>query len=296
MSKDLKENYYGYVMSYFGQKIESLRLAYSTDGLNWTKLNNGEHVLAATLGSKRVRDPFIYRKPDGKFMIISTQGWDTNSIYLWDSEDLCSFTNERLIQVNNFSNRAWAPECIYDEKHNRHVIFWSANPVGTNANRIYCTYTEDFINFSEAHVLFDPGYEVIDGNIVVHNNKFYMFFKDERGENIDSNTTKAIKIAVSENMNPGSFEILTEDYITDFLVEGPACIKSLTEEKWYVYYDYFMRGGIWGCSASTNLDDPNSWIRLKDEEYSLPADVRHGNATPVTKEELDKIVKKWSDK
>ena len=94
------------------------------------------------------------------------------------------------------------------------------------------------------YFLLIPGYICIDATITRHKDNYYLFFKDERGANSDTTAFKALKIARSKTLAPGSFEVISKEYITDHLVEGPACIKDLKEDKWYLYYDYFMKGGI----------------------------------------------------
>lgn len=281
-----------FVLSYFGgaDGKEALHLAYSYDGLNWTALNNNNAVLEATIGTKRVRDPFIYRKPDGKFVVISTQGWDTDSIYLWDSNDLLTYTNERLVRVNTFSGRAWAPECVYDSANSRSVIFWSAFPSGGGYNRIYCNTTTDFVNFSAPQEFFNPGYDCIDGTIEQYNGVNYLFFKDEQTTGAHP---KMIMGAKSTTLNPGSFgNIYGPISPTNKQAEGPACIKSLTQNKWYLYYDFFNDGGVWGCSSNTDISNTAGWT-VMSSGFSLPGGVRHGNGLEVNQAELDGLLAKW---
>ncbi len=72
------DTYAGYVMGYFkespdgSQNTFALHLAYSSDGLNWTPLNQNNPVVTPTLGEKGLRDPFILRKQDGTFVVMAT--------------------------------------------------------------------------------------------------------------------------------------------------------------------------------------------------------------------------------
>ena len=278
----------GYVMSYFKDNDTSLYFAYSTDALNWTALSN-KPVLTATQGTKQIRDPYIFRKRDGKFVVMSTEGWNNSEIYLWDSDDLVKFTNERLMKVNTFdTGQAWAPECIYDPDNDRYVIYWSA-AAPSGQMKTYSTTTTDFVTFSTPRVFFDPGYSIIDSDIVKQNGVYYLYFKDERGDNDSSTPYKALKVATSTTLEPGSFTVQSSNYITDHLTEGPAAIKSLTSNTWYLYYDYFMNGGVWGCSSNTDITNPNGWTKLASNQFSLPSGVRHGNAIAVTQDELNRI-------
>lgn len=66
-----------YLFSFFRDNGETgLYLAYSYDGLKWTTLNNDKSVLKPQVGKERLmRDPCIYRGPDGVFHMVWTTGW-----------------------------------------------------------------------------------------------------------------------------------------------------------------------------------------------------------------------------
>jgi hypothetical protein len=277
----------GYILSYFGgsEKKEAMCLAYSTDGLHWKALNDNKPVLKATIGNKSIRDPYIFRKQDGDFVVMSTNSWKSEYIIIWDSKDLISFTNERLVRMNTGGQHAWAPECIYDAVKKNYVIYWSGDV-------IYANTTTDFINFSTSVEFFNPGYICIDADITAHRGNYYLVFKDERGRSADTTKFKALKVAKSGSLEPGSFRVFTPEYITDHLVEGPAVIKDPKKEKWYLFYDYFTKGGIWGCSSTMDLES-GKWTKMDPSEFSLPAGVRHGNAVKVSNRELKKILARW---
>lgn len=287
------EQYVGYVMSYFlnnysgGPNEDGLNLAYSYDGLHWKALNNNIPVMKATIGTQHIRDPFILRKEDGKFVVMATNNWSSPDMFVWDSDDLLSYNNQRLVRMNSTDAHTWAPECRYDQSLGKYVVFWSASVP-------YCNTTTDFINVSSEQKFFDPGYTCIDGDIVKDKDNYYLFYKDERDKDENGDVAKSLKVAKSTSLNPGSFTQMTPNsYIVDSYTEGPACIKSLTENRWYLYYDFYGQGGVWGCSTTTNLEDPTSWTKLDTTQYSLPAGVRHGNAVGVTKTEMDALIAKW---
>jgi uncharacterized protein YjdB len=67
----------GWLMSYFGPEqdleADSLHLAYSTDGLHWTAINDGaSYYRVDGIGKNQIRDPFILRKVDGTFVLLAT--------------------------------------------------------------------------------------------------------------------------------------------------------------------------------------------------------------------------------
>jgi hypothetical protein len=274
----------GYLLSYFGGDpySESVHLATSTDGLRWTALNANQGLGFATTGTRSVRDPYVFRKQDGTFGAVATQGWDTDSIYVWSSPDLTSFGEPRLARVNTFSNRAWAPQVIWNPVARNYLVYWSGN-VNGGPNRTYYNTTTDFVTFSAPAVLFDPGHDQIDADIQLINGWYHLYYKNE--------VTKRLFVARSASLNPGSFVPQSTAPLPpgDVSVEGPTVFKSNTENRWYMYYDRFDEGGVFGLSTSTNPSVASSWTTVAPSAHSLPGGVRHATVIPLTAAELDRI-------
>ncbi|WP_050699310.1 LamG-like jellyroll fold domain-containing protein [Anaeromassilibacillus senegalensis] len=289
----LLDKFTGYVLSHFGgtQGVENLCLAYSYDGVHWTSLNGGRPVIQNKLGNGRIRDPFILRNKDGSFTAIATQGWDTPQIYLWSSDDLTSFDDERLATVAKpgvdglTGARAWAPEASYDPINDEYLVYWSDPSANGGNGPIYCNTTKDLHEFSAPFKFFDAGYSIIDANITKNNGSYYLVYKDER------DSGKAIKAAKSQSLAPGSFEVYTDDFITDRMVEGPFVFKDIHEDKWYHYYDYFYEQKF-GYSVTDDLDS-GEWIDMGRNPDMPTQDVRHGGVVTVTEKELRAILDKW---
>lgn len=286
-NRAIAQTFSGYVMGYFKQQTNGygLFLAYSTDGKHWAGLNGGNAVIYPDLGTKGLRDPFMFRKQDGTFGVLGTDmlgtswgDWSYN-IHFWESTDLCSYKNERLLTVHNTSGmHSWAPKAFYDYNKHKYGIIWSGN---TDYNRIYVNYTTDFYHLESNQVYFDPGYDVIDASMVQHSGTAYLFFKDERSSG------KAIKGAKSSSADPGTFTVYTPDFLTVSGTEGPMPFKDNNQQKWYMYADVFVQSGTFQLLSTTNL---NSTLWTNESGYSLPSGVRHGSVVPVTQTELTKIV------
>lgn len=314
-----------WVLSYFGPnqdvRSDSLHLAYSTDGLHWSPLADGQPAYRLTgMGTNHIRDPFLFRKNDGTFVYIATDWtlaendanyWNrpSSKIFVADSSDLITFTNPRLLTLTNLPGpnstpmHAWAPEAYYDPDRELYAIIWSGNDT-TGANRIYVSYTEDFVTIVNPtpDVLFDPGYSVIDATITQWNGRNYLFFKDET-DNSGSALTgsgKDIQIARSPTLalDPATFTRWSPNYITRGstqsrrrATEGPFVIKDPRQDRWYLFADYYLNGGVFGCWTTTDLDtDPGSWTELPSTDYSFPSGVRHASAVRVTQAELDALI------
>src|SRR5215207_2573799 len=95
------------------------------DPEEWMSLNDGESVLASTLGEQGLRDPFLIRSPEGdRFFLLATDlqiygGGDfgtaqeagSRSIMVWESDDLVNWSEQREIVVSpENAGNTWAPE------------------------------------------------------------------------------------------------------------------------------------------------------------------------------------------
>jgi hypothetical protein len=314
-----------WVLSYFrtDQSLEadSVYFGYSRDGLHWRELGSGKTAYQLSgMGTNHLRDPFLLRKLDGSFVLLATD-WTLcdNDVDYWrrpspklvvaDSTDLKTFRNPRLLTVTSLPGpgggamHAWAPEAYYDAERACYAIIWSGNDQ-SDYNRAYVSYTRDFQTLlkPEPDVFFDPGYSIIDGTLTFWNGAAYLFYKDETDDEASSATGSGKDIQVarapSESPEPGSFTRLDASYLTRgaeqttrLFTEGAFVLKDPERELWYLFADYFTRGGVYGCWSTTHLDAvPSSWTRLADSEFSFPGIVRHANAVRVTEVELDALL------
>ncbi|BFO16135.1 hypothetical protein SHKM778_25230 [Streptomyces sp. KM77-8] len=178
-----------YVMGYFTESPSGLgtdyglHLAVSTDSLNWTPLNQNNPVVTPTAGAGGLRDPFILRKREGGFIVIATDlkgtdwGYNSQTIHVWDSADLRSFTNYRRPHLHDMVTHSWAPEAFWDASRGQYgIIYSSVNSSGHSV--LMVNYTSDFTTVSAPQVFFDPGYDIIDGDMAVGvNGVNYLYFK-----------------------------------------------------------------------------------------------------------------------
>ncbi|MFB8227204.1 family 43 glycosylhydrolase [Cellulosimicrobium sp. NPDC055967] len=320
-----QEDLAGYLFSYFvgegtatGEQVY-FGLSQGNDPLRYQNLNDNQPVLTSELGEKGLRDPFIIRSPEGdKFYQIATDlkiygngNWDASqrtgskSIMVWESTDLVTWTDQRLVQVSpDTAGNTWAPEAYYDETIGAYVVFWASKlyaeddpgHTGNTYNRMMYATTRDFVTFTEAQVWVDPGYSVIDSTVTRHDGQYYRFTKDERN---NTSSTPCSKFILGEK----SAELRSTDYefITDCIGkanslggginqgEGPTIFKSNTEEKWYLFIDEFGGRG-YVPFESTSLDAAE-WTMSTD--YQMPSRPRHGTVLPVTQAEYDRLLKTY---
>ncbi|GJF34842.1 hypothetical protein KNE206_75420 [Kitasatospora sp. NE20-6] len=287
--------YSGYVMGYFTESNQGLgnnyglHLAVSSDGLEWTPLNQNAPVVTPTAGTKGLRDPFILRKQDGTFTVMATDlaGTDfsqTNQyIHVWDSTDLRSFTNYRRVKVHSMTTtHAWAPEAFWDAGRGQYALIYSAN----NGTRdvIMADYTTDFTTFSAPVTYFDPGFGIIDADVVVGSSGTnYLYYK--KGNELYG--------AKSSSLAAGSFNTTTyTGPIAHGGTEAPILVKSLTGNGWTLWGDTYTPNGLFYAWQTSSIDG-GTWTAADQRTYTQPINSKHGTITPITATEMAALKTTW---
>ncbi|NEA64595.1 glycoside hydrolase family 43 protein [Streptomyces sp. SID12488] len=283
-----------YVMCYFTESTSlglgtdyGLHLAVSTDSLNWTPLNQNNPVVTPTAGALGLRDPFLMRKQDGTFVVLATDlkgtDWSYNSqyIHVWDSADLRTFTGYRRLKLHDMTTHSWAPEAFWDASRGQYaVIYSSVNSTGHNV--IMVNYTSDFVTASSPQVFFDPGYEVIDGDMAVGVNGYnYLFFKKNQ----------TLVSARSTSLNPGSFTEYSAG-VAHGGTEAPTVFKSLTSNSWYLWGDTYTPNGVFYAWQTSDLAS-GTWTALDQKTYTQPVNSKHCGIATITTAEYNNLLTKW---
>ncbi|MEU5095375.1 glycoside hydrolase family 43 protein [Streptomyces sp. NPDC020996] len=283
-----------YVMSYFTESTSlgdgtdyGLHLAVSTDALNWTPLNQNNPVVTPTEGALGLRDPFVLRKQDGTFVVLATdlKGTDwsyvSQYVHVWNSTDLRTFTGYHRLKLHDMNTHCWAPEAFWDAGRGQYALIYSAvNSSGHNV--IMVNHTTDFVTASAPQVFFDPGYDVIDGDMAVGvNGVNYLYFKKNQ----------TLVGARSTSLDPGSF--------TEFSTpaahggtEAPTLVKSLTSNTWYLWGDTYTPNGVFYAWQSTDLAS-GTWTALDQRTYTQPVNSKHCGITAISTAEYDNLVAAW---
>ena len=277
--------YAGYAMAYFTESPTmaaagyDLHLAVSADGLNWTPL--GGPVARPTRGSGGLRDPFLLRRQDGSFVVLATDlngtDWAYQSQYLhvWDSADLRTFRNYRLLKVHSLATHAWAPEAVWDPARGQYAVVYSAVVGGHNV--LMVNHTTDFVTASAPQVFFDPGHDAIDGSFVTAGGVNYMYYKN--------NTNSTLLGARSTSLTPGSFRTFTSGIGPGRGVEAPQIVKAGAADLWYLWGDTWSPNGRFFC-WQTGDPAAGSWTPLSDRAYGTPLNAKHPGITPITAAEM----------
>jgi hypothetical protein len=287
------QNSKAYVFSYFkGNGEDGLHLAYSYDGLNWQALNNDSSILNPEVGGdKLMRDPCIIIGPNNHFHMVWTVSWKEKAIGYASSPDLINWSEQKSLPVMAHEPEArncWAPEVYYDSDSEQYMIFWSTTIPGRFSetekkgddsynHRMYYVTTKDFNEISETKLLYDQGFNVIDGTLIKENDEYVMFLKDETRTPAEKN----IRIARSKELTR-NFGKPTEPISGDYWAEGPTPIKI--GEYWYVYFDKYRKHKM-GAVRSKDL---KVWEDIS-EQVSFPEGTRHGTVLEVPHKILDNL-------
>jgi Alpha-L-arabinofuranosidase B (ABFB) domain len=264
-----------------------LHLAVSPDGLNWTPLNQNNPVVTPTAGDLGLRDPFILRKQDGTFVVIATdlKGTDwtyvSQYIHVWDSADLRTFTGYRRMKLHDMNTHSWAPEAFWDAGRGQYGVIYSAvNSSGHNV--IMINYTGDFVTASAPQVFFDPGYDVIDGDLAVGVDGYnYLYFKGNQ----------TLRGARSTSLDPGSFTEYSPG-VAHGGTEAPTLVKSLTSGTWWLWGDTYTPNGVFYAWQSSSLAS-GTWTALDQKTYTQPVNSKHCGITTITTTEYNNLLAKW---
>ena len=326
-----EEDYVGYLFVHFtghesAASHEQTYFSISTDGLNWTDLNNNQAVLTSNIGESGLRDHFIARAPEGdKYYMIATDlsiyhnagnwmnagGSGSHGIVVWESDDLVNWSEPWIAEIApENAGCTWAPEFIYDESTGEYVVYWSATSIELNADgsikqeyenhTIYYAKTRDFRTFTDAQVYHSGGVsdgkpvKIIDSTMIENEGTYYRYTKNEMNGTIMIDKSDSIL---------GTFtDIPSQTLSTDLLraqgvVEGPIIFKMNEKSadgktQWCLMVDRYGSGKGYYPLITTNLES-GDFTMLDEDEFSMPSTYRHGYVMPVTAKEYDALQREY---
>ena len=291
-----------YLFAYFNgnaQWQEQICFALSTDGYNYTPLNNGSPIInSADISLKHaVRDPHILRGEDGYFYMVvtdmrSSQGWSSNDgMVLLRSADMVNWTHTAIDFPSRWPERfdrdaltqVWAPQTIYDPEEGKYMVYYAIGESGKNYITYYSYANEDFTDLTEPQVLYNHGgNNTIDADIVWHNGQYHMFFKTEgQGNGIQKATARTLR----GKWTPG-YKYLQQ---TSVAVEGSGVFKLIDSDTWVLMYDCYTSGMYEYCTST----DLNNFTKVCNSANTSIFTPRHGTTIAITAEEAERLVQKW---
>lgn len=320
-----------YLFTYFNDPTHSLFMAISYDGYTFTAVNNGEPIISGdSIADQRgIRDPHIYRAPNGKFYIAMTDlhvfgremglratqwerpdefGWGNNrGLVLMKSFDLIHWTRTN-IDFSVLSDQedmkwsevgcVWAPETVFDEETGQLMIHFTTRE-GKGMNKIYYAYVNaDYTALTSQPRLLaeapNQAYNIIDSDIIKVGETYHLFYvSHEHGA--------TPKHATSHKLTgPYRFDDTYQDGERRGH-EAPNCWKRLGSDTYVVMFDnYSIRPMNFGFVETRDFFTYRS-IGYFDAAGSLMkrinfSEQKHGAVVHVTKKELKRLIKFWKKK
>lgn len=268
------EDFDSYLFVYFpSNENENLYYALSTDGFNYTPLNDGARIMSSdTVALKKgIRDPHILRGADGKtFYMVATdmrcaEGWSSNrGIVMYRSTDLIHWQHSTVHFPTRFPEwetvtRVWAPETIWDADHvnedgtrGAYMIYYSLRTSDGKCpyDKVYYSYANaDFTDISQPVYLYDRGSATIDANIVYDETDllYHMIYKNEGSGGICQVT--AASLTAPEGAALGSQWSRPSGTLqqTSVAVEGGGLFRLIGTNTWVMMYDCYTGGYYQFC-------------------------------------------------
>lgn len=266
---------------------EGLRFLYSYDAYHWTDLNH-IYLKPGAGDAKIIRDPSICQGPDGIFHLVWTTGWkDDQGIGYASSPDLIHWSAQQHLNVMAYEPtavNAWAPELFYDDDTRQFIIVFASTvpnrfPKGEedekNNHRLYYTTTKDFKTFTPTKLFLDPGFSVIDAEIVKKaKNDYVLVMKDNTRPN------RNILVAFS-NKALGPYTNFSKRF-TEMYSEGPTITKA--GNNWLIYYDSY-RLKKFGAMRTTDF---KTFTDIADS-IKIPEGHKHGTIFKVNRRTLEHL-------
>ena len=268
-----QKDYYVFT-SFHEPATDGLRFLYSEDGIHWDSIPG--IWLEPTIGKQKVmRDPSIIRTPDGMYRLVWTTSWRGDRGFGYaESRDLKTWSEPRFVSVMTDTStvNVWAPELFYDPETQQAMIVWASCvpdagfDIGQedtlNNHRLYYVTTRDFVRFSEAKLLIDPGFSCIDATILKRApGDYVMVLKD--------NTRSERNLKVSFAKNPEGPWSAPSAPFTSFLTEGPTVVEATG--GYVIYYDDY-NNKRYGASFTKDFVDFKDYT----DSVSVPAGHKHG--------------------
>jgi hypothetical protein len=314
-----------YLFVFFDDPTHSLFMATSHDGYTFTAVNDGKPVIAGDTiaDQKGIRDPHIFRGPDGAFYLAMTDlhlsaqrkgyrttrwerdekeyGWGNNrGFVLMKSADLIHWTRSNLHIENAFSEKVgcvWAPETTYDPVAKKMMIYFTMR-LGNGLTKLYYAYVDDAFTHLTSDIcpLFDypdPKIQILDADISpMPDGRYCMMY-------VAQENPGGIKMAVSDSINGGYIYSAKMVDAEPGACEAPNVWKRIGENKWVLMYDVFsIRPNNFGFCETTDFVTFRDLGHFNDGVMKLTnfTSPKHGSIVQISAKEANRLEQHWKKK
>ena len=326
--RQLKEKDMGaYLFTYFSDPTHSLFMAISYDGYTFTPVNDGKPIIAGDSIAEQhgIRDPHIYRAPNGKFYIAMTDlhvfgrekgirttqwerpdefGWGNNrGLVLMASDDLIHWTHHVARIDKLFPEKfgaigcAWAPQTIWDPQVGKPMVYFTIRQQAGGRTKLYYSYADEAFTTleTEPQLLFeypDEKIQVLDADICpMPDGRYFMTY-------VSQENPGGIKYMISDRINH------FDDYHAEQIdgersgCEAPNVWKRIGQNKWVIMYDiYSVNPHNFGFVETSDFKTFTPLGRFNEGVMKMNNFVspKHGSVIHITKAEAKRLEQYWNE-
>lgn len=200
----------------------------------------------------------------------------------------CYDTDEAYARIN----RVWAPQIIWDKSKQAYLVYYSmlSTNEGDTYDKIYYSYADaDFKTLTQPRIFFDPGFSVIDGDIVYnpYDGLYHMFYKRESAGGADRGVYEATSPVLVGGTWTDIVHVTNEGTAQ---VEGSSTIRRINEDVYNLYYMRYSEGYEYKVCETDHagLNISSSSALQGNGAF------QHGSFMTVTEEEYT-MLQAWSD-
>lgn len=315
-----------YLFTYFNDPTHSLFMAISYDGYKFTAVNGNKPVIAGdSIAEQRgIRDPHIYRAPNGKFYIVMTDlhvfgkqkglrttQWELPQKYDWGnnrglvlmaSDDLIHWTHHEARIDKLFPEKfgdlgcAWAPQTIWDPDVNKPMVYFTIRQQPGARTKVYYSYADDAFTTleTEPQLLFeypDGNIQTLDADICpMPDGRYFMTY-------VAQESPGGIKYMISDRINQFNNYHPEQIDSENRGCEAPNVWKRIGENKWVIMYDiYSVTPHNFGFVETSDFKTFKPLGRfnegvMKAANFVSP---KHGSVIHITKAEAKRLEQYWA--
>lgn len=305
---------YGYLFAHMHASKEITCYALSRYGQVFTDLFDSGEVFdtKAFTTTGGMRDSYICRMENGNFMLAGTDmtsalGWESNHIMdLMLSNDLVHWDKEVKIDLETPENlaalglqnaeqmtAAWAPQIIYDPVSGNYMVYYSVGVKG-DRHRIYYQMVDSELNvLTTPKLLFDPGYDVIDADIVWNalDKQYVMIYKWEGVFHLFRATAPyLVPTDKTEGVCQWEIDPSFDIYESGQGIEAPSLFRPIGSQRWRIgWMNYGGSRGYKFMELDEHCQNPTN---KKFIQGTLQA--QHGSFVKLTETEFN-YLKTWEE-
>ncbi|MEM9965632.1 MAG: glycoside hydrolase family 43 protein [Asticcacaulis sp.] len=311
-----------YLFTYFKDETHDIYFATSLDGYSFTDVNGGQPIfLGRELAEQKgVRDPHLFRGPDGAFYLAMTDlhifakpaglretewerpgeeyGWGNNqNLIFMKSYDLLNWTHSRVPVAKLFPEVGdlgvvWAPQTTWDDQADKLMVYYTTRVKKGQDRLVYAYADDDFTTLTTVpKTLFTypvEGKSAIDGDITKIGYKYHMFYvaHDQPGH---------LRQAISDKINEGY--VFNPQKIDPETVgtEAPNLWRRHGTDTYVLMYDVFRAKPFNNMGFSETADFVNfkNLGRFNEPDSPMKAtnfqSPKHGAIIAITPEEAKRL-------